>query len=255
MSGARFTTLLLLLLLAPSRAPSLTLESAVGEASGESVRIADLDAPTRAALTRLWGRIHQTKVQTLETLIDQALDPGAREAVPSLPAPSLDTPWDQAAARAHAHRVEQWRRERERRLEELRSSATIDRILPEPREDGESTFPDVVARIRTEKGATLALRDADVEVAARLRLHRLRGEAVEAARLAFVRLAEERSLEREAARRGIDAQTLLDRLATEAGRVTETEVRAYYEVRQESLGTYRPERIRSYLEFRRGRPC
>ena len=248
MSGARFTTLLLLLLLAPSRAPSLTLESAVGEASGESVRIADLDAPTRAALTRLWGRIHQTKVQTLETLIDQALDPGAREAVPSLPAPSLDTPWDQAAARAHAHRVEQWRRERERRLEELRSSATIDRILPEPREDGESTFPDVVARIRTEKGATLALRDADVEVAAR-------GEAGEAARLAFVRLAEERSLEREAARRGIDAQTLLDRLATEAGRVTETEVRAYYEVRQESLGTYRPERIRSYLEFRRGRPC
>jgi predicted DsbA family dithiol-disulfide isomerase len=223
----------------------------VGEASGESVRIADLDAPAREALTRLWGRIHQTKVQALETLIERVLDPGAREAVPPLPAPSLESPWDRTAARAHAHRVEQWRREREQHLEALRSTATIDRFLPEPREDGECAFPDVVARIRSEGGAALALRDADVEAAVRLRLQRLRAEAVETARLAFVRLAEERSLEREAARRGIDAKTLLDRLAAEAGPVTEAEVREYYEARQESLGTYRPERIRGYLEFRR----
>jgi predicted DsbA family dithiol-disulfide isomerase len=250
-SGGRFTTLLLLVLLFPCRAPSLTLESVVGEAAGESVRIADLDAPARAALTRLWGRIHQTKIQALESLIDQVLDPGAREGVPPLPAPSLDSPWDRAAARAHAHLVEQWRRERQQQLEELRSTATIERFLPEPGEDGESAFADVVARIRTEGGATLALRDADIEAAARLRLQRLRAEAVETARLAFHRLAEERSLEREAARRDIDTQRLLDRLAAEAGPVTEREVREYYEARQESLGTYRPERIRSYLEFRR----
>ena len=54
MSGARFTALLLLLLLAFSRASSLTLESVVGEASGESVRIADLDAPddVRSAIAK-----------------------------------------------------------------------------------------------------------------------------------------------------------------------------------------------------------
>jgi predicted DsbA family dithiol-disulfide isomerase len=227
------------------------LQSVAGEASGEPIRIADLDEPARAALTRLWGRIHQTKIQTLEALIDQILEPIAREAVPPLPAPPLDSPWDQAAARAHAQLVEQWRQERRRYLDELRSTATIDRFSPEPREDGESVFPAVVARIRTEGGATVALRNADVEDAARLRLQRLRGEGVETVRLAFVRLAEERSLEREAARRGIDTETLVDRLEAEAGRVSEAEVRAYYESRQEALATFRPERIRGYLEFQR----
>ena len=56
---------------------------------------------------------------------------------------------------------------------------------------------------------------------------------------------------REAARRGIDTETLVDRLEAEAGRVSEAEVRAYYESRQEALATYRPERIRGYLEFQR----
>ena len=109
----------------PSRAPSLSLESVAGEAAGESVRIADLDEPALAALTRLWGRIHQTKIRALEALIDQVLEPGAREAVPPLPAPSLDSPWDRAAARAHAHLVKQWRQERRRHLDELRSTATV----------------------------------------------------------------------------------------------------------------------------------
>jgi hypothetical protein len=223
----------------------------VGEAAGEPVRIADLDQPARAAMTRLWIRIHQTKVETLEDLIDQVLDPGARESVPPLPPPPLDSPWDQAAARAHTHLVERWRERRRRHLDELRAGAAIDRFHPGPREGGESLFPDVVARIRGEGDAAVTLRDADVERAARLRLQRLRGEGVETARLAFIRLVETRSLEREAARRGIEVETLLDRLEAEAGRVSEAEVRTHYESRRETLGTYRPERIRGYLEFQR----
>lgn len=240
--------------------------------NGGAISLQEIDAPLSARIAELREELGALAARTTDRLIDEHLQTLTPSAPSVAPTPVTDDdirtfrashaedfegpfapgglarhPDVQHAAIRHylqqkAHEAAEAEARRRRR-----SGQTIELFLPTPQELEQALSPErTVARVDA-----VAIRAAEFERAAALRLYRLRGELYHERRRSLEAAIEELLLWQEAQRRGIPKEALLTEMSGKAT-VNSEEVHAFIEA-ERAAGRTAPtaKRARPYLEFRK----